>query len=223
MVTEKMLYDLFIRFGNLVSAPKLGYDATTGQPKGHAFISFDSFEAADAAIESLNGTYYYSKDLQVQYAFKKDGKGERHGDAAERALAAQAKANGVQVPVNPLPVQLTHSIPPSGPANPNFRPTPPPGYHNPYAYPPPPGGMYSPANHPNPLYMGNRTAPPPGLPPNPLNLAAMQANYPPYGQGQMPAPPGFAPGPQQPHHFPGQQQQYQAPPGYPPSVPRPYA
>jgi splicing factor 3B subunit 4 len=43
------------------------------------------------AIENMNGQFFGGKQITVQYAFKKDGKGERHGTQAERLLAAQAK------------------------------------------------------------------------------------------------------------------------------------
>ncbi|CAB5390267.1 unnamed protein product [Rhizophagus irregularis] len=45
----------------------------------------------DAEIDAMNGQYLMNKPITVSYAFKKDGKGERHGSAAERLLAAQAK------------------------------------------------------------------------------------------------------------------------------------
>ena len=38
-----------------------------------------------------------NKQVSVQYAYKKDGKGERHGDQAERMLAAEAKKNMTQL------------------------------------------------------------------------------------------------------------------------------
>jgi splicing factor 3B subunit 4 len=43
------------------------------------------------AIENMNGQFLGGKQITVQYAFKKDSKGERHGTQAERILAAQAK------------------------------------------------------------------------------------------------------------------------------------
>ncbi|CAB5201620.1 unnamed protein product [Rhizophagus irregularis] len=36
----------------------------------------------DAAIDAMNGQYLMNKPITVSYAFKKDGKGERHGSAA---------------------------------------------------------------------------------------------------------------------------------------------
>lgn len=64
-------------------------DPETGNSKGFAFINFASFEASDAAMDAMNGQYLCNRPITVSYAFKKDSKGERHGSAAERLLAAQ--------------------------------------------------------------------------------------------------------------------------------------
>ncbi|ORX83334.1 hypothetical protein BCR32DRAFT_201935 [Anaeromyces robustus] len=92
-IDEKFLYDTFSAFGVIVQTPKIARDTETGNSKGYGFISFDNFESSDAAIEAMNGQYLMNKAITVSYAFKKDGKGERHGTAAERLLAAQAKKN----------------------------------------------------------------------------------------------------------------------------------
>ncbi|KAF8427428.1 hypothetical protein EV426DRAFT_589971 [Tirmania nivea] len=105
MVDEKTLFETFSTFGGLVAAPKIARDES-GASKGYGFISYDSFEASDKAIESMNGQYLMNKEISVQYAYKKDGKGERHGDQAERLLAAQARKNNVQLPTQTLPPQL---------------------------------------------------------------------------------------------------------------------
>ena len=55
-----------------------------------------------------------NKIISVQYAYKKDGKGERHGDQAERMLASQASKHGVQPTVQPLPPGLFNGGAPSG-------------------------------------------------------------------------------------------------------------
>lgn len=72
-------------------------------------MSFADFEASDAAIANMNGQYLMNKEISVQYAYKKDGKGERHGDQAERMLAAQARKHNVQPQVQPLPPQIMGS------------------------------------------------------------------------------------------------------------------
>ena len=85
---ERLLYDTFSRFGPLLCLPKVARADGGGESKGFGFVSFADFESSDAAIANLHGQYILSKDVSVQYAFKKDGKGERHGDDAERQLAA---------------------------------------------------------------------------------------------------------------------------------------
>ncbi|KAI9597176.1 hypothetical protein BDF19DRAFT_383624 [Syncephalis fuscata] len=96
-VDEKMLHDTFSAFGMIVQTPKVGRDPDTGISKGYGFVSFDSFEAADAAIEAMDGQFLANKSISITYAFKKDGKGERHGSAAERLLAAQGKKHGTMM------------------------------------------------------------------------------------------------------------------------------
>ena len=39
-------------------------------------------------IPCHKGQYFYNRMIKVSYAFKKESKGEKHGDAAERLLAA---------------------------------------------------------------------------------------------------------------------------------------
>ncbi|KAL9593583.1 MAG: hypothetical protein Q9219_007482 [cf. Caloplaca sp. 3 TL-2023] len=84
--------------------------------KGYGFISFSNFEASDEAIANMNGQYLMNKEISVQYAYKKDGKGERHGDQAERMLAAQARKHNVQPTAQPIPVGLFTGGAPSAPA-----------------------------------------------------------------------------------------------------------
>lgn len=102
MIDERTLHDTFSAFGTLVTTPKVARDEA-GQSKGFGFVSFDSFEASDRAMESMNGQYIMSKPITVNYAYKRDGKGERHGDEAERLLAEQAKKNNYQLPIQPPP------------------------------------------------------------------------------------------------------------------------
>ncbi|KAK9463380.1 uncharacterized protein V1516DRAFT_667608, partial [Lipomyces oligophaga] len=92
LVDERILFDTFSRFGNLITQPKIARDDNLSS-KGYGFVSFDSFEAADAAVEGMNNQFLMTKSCTVAYSFKKDGKGERHGDTVERLLASQAKKN----------------------------------------------------------------------------------------------------------------------------------
>ncbi|XP_004308858.1 PREDICTED: splicing factor 3B subunit 4-like [Fragaria vesca subsp. vesca] len=86
-VDEKLLYDTFSAFGVIVTSPKIMRDPETGNSRGFGFVSFDSFEASDAAIEAMSGQYLCNRQITVSYAYKKDTK-VRHGTPAERVLAA---------------------------------------------------------------------------------------------------------------------------------------
>ncbi|XP_068431925.1 splicing factor 3B subunit 4 [Clinocottus analis] len=218
-IDEKLLYDTFSAFGVILQTPKIMRDPDTGNSKGYAFINFASFDASDAAIEAMNGQYLCNRPITVSYAFKKDSKGERHGSAAERLLAAQ----------NPLsqadrPHQLFADAPP-----PQSAPTPvltamgsgmpmpgmpPPGFPN----IPPPGSM--PPSMPPSMSMSNAGVqqgggggPPPGHPPFPGNMHP--------GMPQMPMPPPGPPGMVPPPPAPPGSNQSRAPlpPGMPPPPP----
>lgn len=93
-VDEKVLYDTFSAFGLMVMPPKVMRDPESGAPKGFGFVNFDSFEASDLAIECMNGQFLGSRQVVVQYAFKRDSIGERHGSMAERLLAASRPGAG---------------------------------------------------------------------------------------------------------------------------------
>lgn len=103
-VDEHLLYDTFGAFGTLIKQPKIMREEDTGESKGFGFVSYDSFEAADTALECMNGQYLGNRQIVVQYAFKKDtgsnpnaSKHERHGSRAERMLAAQRKSRQDQL------------------------------------------------------------------------------------------------------------------------------
>ncbi|CAB4006312.1 splicing factor 3B subunit 4 [Paramuricea clavata] len=175
-IDEKLLYDTFSAFGVILQTPKIMRDPETGNSKGFAFINFASFDAADAAIEAMNGQHLCNRPISISYAFKKDSKGERHGSAAERLLASQ----------NPLaqadkPHQLFADAPPTqingfDPAMMMGGGVPPPPIMPPPGLPPPgmmPGQMPPPGFPPQGL-------PPPGMPPAPPPPMSMRG--PPRGQ-----------------------------------------
>ncbi|PVI07670.1 RNA-binding domain-containing protein [Periconia macrospinosa] len=114
VVDERTLYEIFSRFGHLTSAPKVARDEVN-MSKGYAFISYGDFDASDNAIHNMHNQILASKQISVQYAYKKDGKGERHGDEAERLLARQAKQHGVAPAVQPLPAHLFQATPAPAP------------------------------------------------------------------------------------------------------------
>jgi splicing factor 3B subunit 4 len=237
MVDEKVLYDTFSRFGLFASAPKIARDDKFVS-KGYGFISYTDFDGADAAIEHMHGQYLMNKEVTVQFAYKKDGKGERHGDAAERAIAASAKKHGMGVAPAVLPANLIAPTPSAPPVQaPYGNGYPPAGGYNNYGRPPPmqnpgpPQGGYGgyPAYAPPPVayqqqmpvpvaagYTNGAAAPPVRH----YNQTPLQA--PPTAAGLPPRPPpsmGGYGGPQQPS-FPGAPGG--PPPGLPPGMPPGY-
>ncbi|GAA96651.1 hypothetical protein E5Q_03322 [Mixia osmundae IAM 14324] len=152
-VDERLLYDAFSNFGTMTNTAYIPRETGTGASRGHGFISFDTFEASDAAIEAMNNQYLMNKPITVQYAFKKDTKGERHGSAAERLLAAQAQKNSLIQPGGPRTAMGMPPPPPPIPAGfqaqaptPQFaQPPPPPGFGQyPAGFAPPPAGFAPP-------------------------------------------------------------------------------
>ena len=200
-VDEKLLYDTFSAFGVILQTPKIMRDPDSGNSKGYAFINFASFEASDAAIEAMNGQYLCNRAITISYAFKKDSKGERHGSAAERLLAAK----------NPLsltdrPHQLFADAPP-----PPKQPPAAGGQTSSMAPPPPPpmaGLSTGQPSGPTPTSMSN--VPPPPVPP-PSTQQMIPPPVPPMGMppfppgppGQMPFPPPPMPRPPPPSSLPG--------------------
>lgn len=53
----QLLYDTFSAFGVIAQTPKIMRDPDTGVSRGFGFVSYDSFEASDAAIEAMNGQF----------------------------------------------------------------------------------------------------------------------------------------------------------------------
>ena len=164
----------------------------------------------------MNGQYLMNKEISVQYAYKKDGKGERHGDQAERMLAAQARKHNIQPNIQPLPFP---GIPPGVPlpvadtdggrtgsigAFLNGR------------------GGASTGNYQN-MPSAQPQRPPPPSQPLPAPPSGLPARPPPsqagYGGPQSFLPPGFSGPPQQ--NFPPSSAAGFAPPSMPPGFQQP--
>ncbi|KAF5958158.1 hypothetical protein HYC85_005383 [Camellia sinensis] len=191
-VDEKLLYDTFSAFGVIVTNPKIMRDPETGNSRGFGFISYDSFDASDAAIEAMNGQYLCNRQITVSYAYKKDTKGERHGTPAERVLAASnptaqksrphtlfasgpptlpnaPQANGtISTPIPPRPF-ANGSLPPRPFANGSLPPPPMAPLR-----PPTQGGVFPPMPMSGPpSWQGQpqqpgQAMPPPSMPPPPF-------------------------------------------------------
>lgn len=139
-VDEKLLYDTFSAFGQIISTPKIMRDPDTNSSKGYGFVSFDNFAVSDMAIEVMNGQYLCNRPISVTYALKKDSKGERHGTAAERLLAQQSAAKQMQQRIQPpmfpvgTPIAVAPAVAPVMSMPMAVPPT--------YAMMPPPQAMY---------------------------------------------------------------------------------
>ena len=135
----------------------------------------------------MNGQFLMNKAITVQYAFKKDGKGERHGTAAERLLAAQARKNNALPPSSRPPAVAPMA----------FGAPPVPGFQGPYQQGQFAGALAAPPPPP-PGFTPQQTVMQMGMPP-PMGMPGMGMPPPPPG---VPVYPGYAPPP--PPGFGGQ-------------------
>jgi cold-inducible RNA-binding protein len=92
-VTENELQDAFAAHGTVVEV-NLVTDRTTGQPRGFAFVTMNSPEEAQKAIEAMNGKELGGRALSVNVARPREersggggggrGYGGRGGDGGRR-------------------------------------------------------------------------------------------------------------------------------------------
>lgn len=65
--TDADIETYFAQFGTITDV-KMISDRETGRSKGFGFVSFDSADAAQAAIESANNTEFMGRKLRVNIA-----------------------------------------------------------------------------------------------------------------------------------------------------------
>jgi cold-inducible RNA-binding protein len=65
--TENQLQDMFAAHGNVIGVDLI-MDKFTGRPRGFAFVSMETKEAADAATQALNGKSVDGRALTVNEA-----------------------------------------------------------------------------------------------------------------------------------------------------------
>lgn len=85
-IDNKALHDTFSSFGNILSS-KIATDSS-GQSKGYGFVQFDSKEAAQNAIDKLDGMLMNDKQVYVGHYVRKE---ERD------AVFSRAKFNNIYV------------------------------------------------------------------------------------------------------------------------------
>ena len=76
--TENELQDLFSQHGTVTDV-NLMVDRVTKKPRGFAFVSMESKEAADAAIRALNGADLHGRKLTVNEARPREERPPRSG------------------------------------------------------------------------------------------------------------------------------------------------
>ena len=79
-ITENQLQDLFAQHGS-VNEVNLMLDRATGRPRGFAFVTMATSEAAQAAIQALNGKEVEGRALTVNEARPRE---ERSGGGGGR-------------------------------------------------------------------------------------------------------------------------------------------
>lgn len=76
--TENQLQDLFAAHGT-VTEVDLIMDKFTGRPRGFAFVTMESKEAAEAAIQAVNGREVDGRALTVNEARPREDRPPRSG------------------------------------------------------------------------------------------------------------------------------------------------
>lgn len=114
VVDAGVLARTFAAFGPLVEAPRISHG--NGATPACAFLNFESFEAADAAIAAMDGQYLGTRPVTVSYAYRRDARNERHGSEAERTMAARKRAArlaaaAAAVGAAPVPVPGSAAVP----------------------------------------------------------------------------------------------------------------
>jgi len=70
-IDNKQLYDTFSLFGNILSC-KVVVDRETGQSKGYGYVHYETTEAANAAIEKLDGMLIDGQEVQVGHFMRRN-------------------------------------------------------------------------------------------------------------------------------------------------------
>ncbi|XP_031267142.1 polyadenylate-binding protein 2-like [Pistacia vera] len=78
-IDHKALHETFSSFGNILSC-KIATDAS-GQSKGYGFVQFDTEEAAQSAIDKLNGMLINDKQVYVGHFLRKHERDSSLGKA----------------------------------------------------------------------------------------------------------------------------------------------
>jgi polyadenylate-binding protein len=70
-IDNKQLYDTFSLFGNILSC-KVVTDRETGKSKGYGYVHYETAEAANAAIDKLDGMLIDGQEVQVGHFMRRN-------------------------------------------------------------------------------------------------------------------------------------------------------
>src|SRR5882672_2704294 len=76
--TENQLQEMFAAHGNVLEVDLI-MDKFSGRPRGFAFVSMETKEAADAAVSALNGKSIDGRALTVNEARPREDRPQRSG------------------------------------------------------------------------------------------------------------------------------------------------
>jgi RNA recognition motif-containing protein len=86
---DEGLRSAFERFGEITEA-KVITDRETGRSRGFGFVTFANNEAADNAINEMNGTQLEGRTIQVNEAQQRGFRSARPGGSRGRERAAES-------------------------------------------------------------------------------------------------------------------------------------
>ena len=101
-LTNIDLYNLFVAFGNVISA-RIMVENETGRSRGFGFVSYDNQHAADAAIKSMNGYQVRSQVCARVVTFVVGGASAGAGAGGIGGGGAAAAAVAAGTPPVPQP------------------------------------------------------------------------------------------------------------------------
>src|SRR5438132_7323113 len=81
--TENQLQDMFAAHGNVIEVDLI-MDKFSGRPRGFAFVTMESKEAADAAVQAVNGQEVDGRALTVNEARPREDRPPRSGGGGGR-------------------------------------------------------------------------------------------------------------------------------------------
>jgi cold-inducible RNA-binding protein len=81
--TENQLQDIFSEYGT-VTEVDLIMDKFSGRPRGFGFVTMETKEAADAAVEAMNGKNIDGRDLTVNEARPREERAAGSGGGGDR-------------------------------------------------------------------------------------------------------------------------------------------